>query len=506
VAMRDLVLTIDLGTTNCKCILFDNDGSMVGKAIASYPSYHPYPNWVEQKPDDWWAAIVTSVRDVLNRAEVKRGEISVISVTGQMHGVVPVGSNGEALGPCLTLRDNRAVDEADEITAAVGLSRIYRTTGARLAPSAPIAKIRWLQKHEQGLCDSAQVFLPCKDYIRHLLTGDIGTDPIDAAGTLMFDIKRGNWSEELLDSAGISAAKLPIVRPSWELAGHLGDEVARQLDLEAGIPVVVGAGDDIEFLGVGMVEPGMTLEHFGTTGSIMTCVEGIAYDPSMSVEIYPHVDEQLWLLGGSVNAAGAALAWAARILYGEEGRRVGELFDCKEDLLPDTDNPLVFLPYLSGERCPIWEPQARAGWLGLSLEHGRRDMSRAVVEGVVFSLKQILEKIEEVSGPSVSIMVMADLEPDLLWLTLRSSIYDKPLRLIQSADPTSLGAMILGGLCVGLFDNLKEAVGATVSMSGSILPDKDVAKGYAPLYDLYKKASVACCSMFSQMDSDRGHK
>jgi len=497
VPKRDLVLTIDLGTTNCKCMLFSNDGSIVSKATASYPSYYPYPGWVEQKPDDWWAAIVTSVRQGLKRAEVKRGEVTVISVTGQMHGIVPVGSNGEALGPCLTLRDNRAVDEAEEIATAVGLSKIYRITGARLTPSAPIAKIRWLKKHEERLYGSTQVFLPCKDYIRHLLTGDIGTDPIDAAGTLMFDIRRRDWSEELLDSAGISVEELPVVQPSWKLAGHLRDEAARQLNLEVGIPVVIGAGDDIEFLGVGMVEPGTSLEHIGTTGAIMTCVKGITFDPSMSVEIYPHVDEGLWLLGGSVNAAGAALAWAARVLYAEEGKPIATLFGCKEDLLPDVDNPLIFLPYLSGERCPIWEPQARAGWLGLTLEHGRKEMLRAVVEGVVFSLKHVLEKIEEVAGPLGSILVMGDPEAELLWLTLRASIYDRPLQLVQSAEPTSLGAMILGGLCIGLFDNLEEAVGATVSMNGLIAPEKDVAESYVPLYDLYKKASVACSSMFN---------
>jgi len=496
---RDLILTIDVGLSSCKTVLFKEDGSMVDRAVSVCRSYYPQPGWVEQKPAEWWAAVVSSVRDILNRAEVKEGEVVAISVTGQMHGVVPLGTHGEALGPCLTLHDQRALQETDQIVGDLGLSRIYSLTGARLTASAPLAKICWLGRQQSDIYEKTRFFLSCKDYIKYLLTGDISTDPIEAAGTLLFDIHKGIWSEMLLEACRIPSHKLPPVRPPWALAGSLKEDAARQLGLAEGIPMVVGAGDDVEFLGAGLIEPGMSLEHFGTTGSILTCVDQPVNDSSLVVELYPHLDPSLWLLGGSVNNAGGALAWASRNLYGNDEKHVWEIFKSQNQLKPRLDNPLVFLPYLTGERCPIWNPQAKGVWLGLTVEHDRDDMFRAVAEGVVFSLRQVMEKIEELAMPLTSIAVIDSSEDSASWLGLRASIYNRKLRLIANPEPTSLGAMVVAGLGIGLFSSLRAGVESVVSVRDSVLADTHLVEDYSRLYELYREAVARCSPLFDLM-------
>ncbi len=496
---RELILTIDIGTSGCKSILFKKDGSIVDKAVGVYRSYYSQPGWVEQKPTEWWAAVVSTVREILDRAKVKEGEVVAISVTGQMHGVVPLGANGETLGPCLTLHDQRALQEMDQIVSHLGLSCIYSLTGARLTPSAPLAKICWLRRQRSDVYEKIGFFLSCKDYIKYLLTGDISTDPIEAAGTLLFDVHKGVWSETLLEACKIPSHKLPPVRPPWELAGYLKEDAARQLGLAEGIPVVVGAGDDVEFLGMGLIEPGMSLEHFGTTGSIVTCVDQSVNDPCLVVELYPHLDPSLWLLGGSVNNAGGALAWASRTLYGTDEKHVWEIFKSQNQLKPRLDSPLIFLPYLTGERCPIWNPEAKGGWLGVTVEHDRDDMFRAVAEGVVFSLRHVMERIEEMAMPLTSIAVPHRLEDNVSWLRLRATIYNRRLRVIANPEPTSLGAMVVAGLGIGLFNDLRAGVESVVSVQDWVLPDTEVIEDYSHLHKLYQETVARCSPLFDMM-------
>ena len=494
----DLILTIDIGSSSCKSVLFREDGSIVAGAANPYHSYYPQPGWVEQEPADWWAATVSSVREILQRSEVNGSRVAAISVTGQMHGIVSVGADGTALRPCLTLHDQRAANEASQICADMGLSQIYDLTGARLTASMPLAKISWFRQQEGDLHRKACFYLSCKDYVKHQLTGNTSTDPIEAAGTLLHDIRTGDWSEPLLDACGISADMLPPVRSPWEVDGPLTAHAARQLGLPAGIPVLVGAGDDVEFLGMGLIEPGMSLEHFGTTGSIMTCVDRPVYDPSLAVELYPHLDPSLWLLGGSVNNAGGALSWASRTLYGDNEKQVSDILG-QGRLQTDLENPLLFLPQLSGERCPIWNAQARGGWVGLSVEHNRDDLFRAAAEGAVFSLRHVMDRIEELAVPVTSIAVGNGSIDSMPWLCLRASIYNRELHLVAVSEPTSLGAMIVAGVGLGLFEDIKAGVKQVESIQDRVLPDADLAPACSRLYELYKQAVERNAPLFDLM-------
>jgi len=441
----------------------------------------------------------------MSASTIEGEKILAIGVTGQMHGILAVDDNGQALTPCLTLRDRRAAIEMEEIVAVLGLEEVYHITGARLAPSLPVAKISWIRKDQPDLYKRTRAFLPTKDYIRHLLTGDIATEVVDAAGMLLYDLRARKWSAEMAEAAGISLEKLPPIRSPWEVAGKLRKAAAKQLGLVAGTPVVIGAGDDIEFLGFGLVEAGASLEHFGTTGSIMTCVDRAVEDPAMVVELYPHIDPSLWLVGGSVNAAGGAIDWALRVFSGEESDAFNTILNCHENLLPSLDNPLIFLPYLAGERCPIWDPKAKGGWFGLTMAHERADLLRAVLEGVAFSLRHVLERIEKMTVPVTSLAVQKPSEDSPL-PALRANIYGKSLRLLNNPEPTSLGTMILAGMGIGLFADMAQGVEATSVPECSIDPDEQASACYEQLYALYKEVSSMCHPLFSHFAGHLGSR
>jgi len=402
-----------------------------------------------------------------------------------MHGVVALDASGEAIGPCLTLRDRRSIDEAREISERVGRGNVYALTGAHLDACAPVAKLLWLKRNWPSLYASASKFVLPKDYVRGRLVGKVVTDILDAAGTLLFDIDKRSWAMPLLEACEVPPEKLPIVLDPHCMAGTLQAQSARELDLEPGIPVVVGAGDDIEALGAGLVEPGMTMEHLGTTGSIVTCVGDAIRDPEMKLELYPWVEPALWLLGGSTSNAGGAIAWADGVFQGSEPTRSDCGLRLSRAALPQLEEPLVFLPYLSGERCPVWNPHARGVLFGLSLAHTHEDVIQSVFEGVAFSLRHLQEYIYEVGGRPGDV-VCRDVTTDTLWTQLRADIYGRSLIILKGGDPTALGAMMLAGVGIGVFSDVREAVRETVVIARTIEHSPGNAEGYDELYGLYK--------------------
>jgi xylulokinase len=320
---------------------------------------------------------------------------------------------------------------------------------------------------------------------------------------LLYDVRRGAWSETMAAAAQVPLGKLPTIRDPWDLAGALSADAARHLSLRCGTPVYVGGGDDIEFLGYGIVEPGAALEHIGTTGSIMACIDRPVADPAMAVELYPHVEPSMWLVGGSVNAAGGALDWASQVLDLPVG---ADLRVCSP---PALDRPLIFLPYLAGERCPIWEPAAKGCWFGLTLVHQRADLLRAAHEGVCFALRHVLQTIEDLppvpdesrtENPAVSIpyLVTPKSDADAGWLAMRATIYGRPLRVVDTPDPTALGTAIVAGLGAGLYASLAAGVAATRGNDEWLEPDMSQAPRYNQLFALYRELTTTVHPLFSR--------
>jgi xylulokinase len=487
--LETLILVFDIGLTNCKALIFSPGGDMLAEMSAPYPTYHPAPDRAEQDPEEWWQAICSAMASLGQRHPDLVPRINAISITGHMHALICLGEGLKPLTRALILGDQRAAKQAEELANSIGLRNIYKITGARIDASMPAAKISWLKANAPQVFQATRLFLGCKDLIRHWMTGDRLTDPIDACATSLYDLVNRAWSPDLLDLIGIDIHCLPEIAPATNIAGGLRSEPAAQLGLKSGIPVVVGGGDDIEILGNGILHPGLSLEHLGTTGSFLTCLNEPVYDPEMALELYPHVDPEKWVLGGSITAAGLALSWAAEILGFDSVDQA--LSTLSETDWQSSPRRLVFLPHLHGERCPSWVPDARGAWIGLSSTHRAQALMVAAVEGVAFALKNILMRIENLAGQQEQIRVVRRERETLNWINLRSTIYEKPLGILQNNQPTGLGAMILAGVAIERYPDLESAQRAIVKVEKIIQPDLKKTPFYQRSYQTFERARAS---------------
>ncbi len=454
------ILVLDLGTSRIKASLFSPEGQELPHANADYPTYAPRPGWAEQLPADWWAATLKTVRSLWAQGAVP-SDVRMISVTGQMHGVVPVDDGGRALGPCLTLRDRRAVDEAAQLRREISEEKIYKISGARLDASSPPAKFLWYRRNRPDLWSAAHVFLAPKDWLRQQLTGgEPVTDPVEAAGMALYNVTQARWSPEMAAACQTPLDRLPIVRSPVDLAGRLSKAAAESLGLEPGCPVIVGCADDVEFVGAGLIDPGDCLEHLGSTGSLLAVVNHPVDDPTGTLELYPYPAPGRWVVGGSTSSAGAALDWLREVL----GLDTPLQMPAVQSIAPP-----IFMPYLAGERCPIWEPNARGMFWGLGMEHRQTDLVQAAFEGVAFSLRHLLDTLS-LSGGLTPGEIRTAPSTDLSWLCLRASVYDRPLRIVKTHDPTALGAALVAACALGVFANLEQAMRAVIRLGDQIQP------------------------------------
>lgn len=453
------ILALDLGLTHAKAVVFAPDGRLVDRQSVAYPTHRPAPDRVEQDPVDWWDALTSAVRSIGARSPDALRQVEAMSVTGHMHGLVLEDADRRPIGPAIVLGDHRAADEATHITERLGAAWIARTTGATLDPSMPAAELRWLTDHDPDRMRRVALVTGPKDHLRGRLTGDRLTEPIDACATSLYDIRARRWSPEMVDASHVGRHLLPEVVACQAVAGPLRSDPAAALGVRQGIQVVVGVGDDVEVLGAGMLEPGDALEHLGTTGSILAVTDEPALDPGLALELYPHVLDDRWVVGGSMTTAGAALGWVADIL-GYHG-----VADMLAALGPPDRGPLdsvpIFLASMAGERCPVREPAARGAWTGLDTGFDRRALARSAFEGVAFALERILRSIEGLIGPQRHVMVSAggtDLDPR--WLALRASTYQRALVTLATPEPTALGLATVVAAGAGIHPDVASAVRA----------------------------------------------
>lgn len=427
------LLTLDLGTTVLKAALWSED-RLVAEHNATLELQIRGDEAV-QDANEWWSRTIALVR------ELSPSKVDGIGVTGQMHAVVPIDSAGHPLAAVPVVRDRRAHAATAELTADPGWRAIHQMTGGRLDVTCVLPKLRHLTGEADPAWRDATWLLPPKDYLRFRLTNEAATDPIDAAGTLLWNPGTGAWESALADLAGVRAAQLPPVRPTLSLGGHLSTEAARLLSLTAGIPVVTGGGDDIETLGAGVLEVGDFFEHCGTTGSLYLSTDHFVLDPSGRVETYPDVVPGRWLMGASTTTAGAALAWARQVLALDPARGA----DFELPALNAAPGNLLFLPFLAGERGPWWNDRLTGSWLGLRPEHTAADLYLSAVEGVLFSLHSLLANLLPFS-PSTdgAVHTAGPLGLDPRGAQARADLYGRTVRRLgRLPQSTSVAAALL---------------------------------------------------------------
>ena len=474
-----VLLGLDVGTGGARALAIDAEsGEILAEASAEYPLDSPHPGWSEQNPEDWWRA---SKEVLAKAAQNAGGEVVGIGLTGQMHGSVFLDSSDEIIRPALLWNDQRTGEQCGKITEAVGEERLISISGNPAITGFQAPKIVWLRDEEPENYEKVSKVLLPKDYVRLLLTGEYATDASDASGTLLLDVGERDWSPEILDSLELPSEWMPKVYEGPENTGELRQEVAEDVGLSAGIPVAAGGGDNAAAaVGVGVVEAGLVSSSVGTSGVLFAHADEFNPDPSGRLHAFCHAVPGTYHLMGVTLSAGGSLSWWRDALSSD----YEELVEAASQIEPGAEG-LVFLPYLSGERAPHLDPEARGGFLGLTTRHGVSHMTRALMEGVVFSLRDSLEIMRGLGVPVEQVRATGGGARSPLWRGLQADVYDLSIHRTTTDEGPSYGAALLGGVAAGVYADVKEA-SSRVKMRDEVTdPDPERVKTYEAYYEVY---------------------
>jgi xylulokinase len=474
-----VLVGVDVGTSGTRALAVTTEGELVAEATRPHELLTPRPGWTEQQPAEWWQAC----KGVLAEVAAAGGEIVGLGVTGQMHGSVFLDASGEVIRPALLWNDQRTAAECDEITARVGEGRLLELAGNPALTGFQAPKILWLARNEpDAFARVASVLLP-KDYVRFELTGERATDASDASGTLLLDVRARDWSDEILEALEIPRAWLPRVYEGPEVTGTVRDDIAGELGLPRGLPVAAGGGDNAAAaVGVGVVQEGSVSTSIGTSGVLFAHRDAFTPDASGRVHAFCHAVPDAFHLMAVTLSAGGSLSWWRERLGG--GASFGELVEEAEAVEPGAEG-LLFLPYLTGERTPHLDPHARGAFVGLTVRHGRAHMTRAVMEGVAFSMRDGLEIMRGLGTPDDDLRAVGGGARSPLWLRLQADVYGRPIRRTEVDEGPAYGAALLGGVAAGVFSDVDEASSRVRLRAEVTEPDGDRARRYDELHAVY---------------------
>jgi xylulokinase len=492
-----LVLGIDVSTTATKAVLVDDAGAVIGVASAEYPFETPHPLWSEQDPALWWDGAVAAIVEVLATAGRPGSDVAAVGLTGQMHGLVLLDVSDRVLRPAILWNDQRTSAECDAIRAAVGPERLVEVTGNDALTGFTAPKLVWVRDHEPELWRrAAHVLLP-KDYVRLRLTGVHALDKADGAGTLLFDLAARDWSEEVLARLDIPAGWLPPTFEGPEVTGVISAEAADLTGLRSGTPVVAGGGDQAaNAVGVGVVSPGTMALSLGTSGVVFAATDRPLYEPQGRVHAFCHAVPDRWHLMSVMLSAAGSLRWFRDALA--PGEAFEELVESAARVPPGSDG-LFFLPYLSGERSPHPDPLARGAFIGLTLAHDRRHLTRAVLEGVAFGLRDGLDLMTAAGMPAPTrIHASGGGTASPLWRQILADVLDAEIATVETTEGAAFGAGLLAGVGVGWWGSVDAAVDAVVRVTPAASPGPNAAR-YAERHAVYQELYPALRGTFPRL-------
>jgi xylulokinase len=490
---ENYLLGIDVGTTGAKALLIDVAGQVVTSAAAEYPMFTPRPLWAEQHPADWWVATTTSIRQVLAKAEIEPDQVAGIGLTGQMHGLVLLDAHGEVLRPCIMWNDQRTAAQCAAITREVGTENVLRLTGNPVLPGFTAPKIAWVRENEpQVYRQTAKALLP-KDYVRYRLTGDFFGEVSDASGTALFDVGRRRWSDEMLKAVGVPHSWLPEVTESPVVSARVSPSAARETGLLAGTPVVGGGGDQAaQAVGTGIFAEGLVSVTIGTSGVVFAASKTYRVEPQGRLHAFCHAVPGMWHLMGVMLSAGGSFRWYRDTLGDLERAQAGEAGLDPYDLLTEAAaqvapgcEGLLFLPYLTGERTPYPDPNARGVFFGLTLRHSKAHLTRAVLEGVSYGLRDSLELMRALGLSMEQVRASGGGARSPLWRQILADIFDIEITTVSVTEGAAYGAALLSAVGVGVYGSVAEACQAAIQVTGHTAPGPASAT-YQELYPLYR--------------------
>jgi xylulokinase len=482
------LLGIDVSTTGVKALLIDDHGQIVASSTTALHLSVPKPLWSEQHPHDWWQAAVTSIKRVLHDTDA--ADISAIGLTGQMHGLVLLDEDGEVLRPAILWNDQRCAEECDEIRARLGKDRLVRVSGNDALTGFTAPKILWVRNHEPEVYDRARHVLLPKDYLRYKLTHEFAMDKADGSGSLLFDLERRDWSNEILNALEIPASWLPPTFEGSEITGRITREAAESTGLTEGTPVVAGGGDQsAQAVGVGAIRPGVLAVTMGTSGVVFAATETPLIESQGRLHAFCHAVPDRWHLMGVMLSAAGSLQWYRDALYPNVS--FDELVN-EASSVPAGSDGLLFLPYLSGERTPHPDPLARGSWVGLTNRHTRAHLTRAVLEGVAFGLKDIFSLMHDVGMREIDqVRVSGGGAKSTLWRQILADVLESELVTVNTTEGAAYGAALLAGVAAGVWPDVDTACAQTIRVSERVTPDATNVSRYAELYRQYQSLYLA---------------
>ncbi len=503
---RAYLMGLDIGTSGTKALLIDDLGGILASHTEEYPLAIPQPGWAEQDPEDWWRATLVCIRKVLDQAKIPAGSLKGVSLSGQMHGLVPLDAAGKVIRPAILWCDQRTGAQCDQVVqAAGGMDALLGMTNNAMLTGYTGGKILWMREREPALFARMRVFLNPKDYILYRLTGEQSTEVSDASGTGFFDVKNRCWHNGLIDALGLPRSLFPRCVESGAVSGTVTGDVAAQCGLTVGLPVVAGGGDAvIQTTGMGLVAPGIVGVVIGTSGVVAMGLDRFAPNPGGKLQVFCGNAPELWHAMGVTLAAGGSYRWYRDVLCAEEialaaaeGRNVYELMGIGAEQSKPGANGLIFLPYLQGERCPHPDPAARGAFVGLALGHNKGDITRSVMEGISCSLKQVGDLLLSLH-PSVAaqyVIASGGGAASPLWRQILADLFQRPVRtLAGSSEGGAYSAALLAGVGVGVWPDLASAMGVlhAESTTDPLPANRAVYEDVFGIYgDLYGQLSPA---------------
>lgn len=489
--MKEYLLGIDIGTSACKVAAFRFDGTVVASASAEYPVFYPKEGWAEQNPEDWWMGVCRSVKQIIASGDINADEIAGIGVAGQSWSAVAMDANGKVLTNNPSWMDFRAQSICDRLNRIIGADTIFKAAGNSLQPSYTTTKILWYQENLPEVFEQIDTILQCNSFIVQRLTGQKTMDISQGYGLHCFNLRTGKWDDRMCDKMGIPRSFLPEISECCEVVGTVTPEAAALTSLSAGIPVVAGGLDAAcATLGAGVVEPGETQEQGGQAGGMSICLDTFYADPRLILGY--HAVPGKWLLQGGTTGGSGTMRWFEHE-FAEYERSIAEETGVSSLIqlnqiaaeVPAGSEGLVFLPYMSGERSPIWDPLAKGVFYGVDFAKTKGHFVRAVMEGVAFSLRHNLDIAGSCGAHVDELRAVGGAANSLLWTQIKADVTGKPIKVPASDIATTLGAAILAGVGVGVYSDCETAAAKTIHVTRTHQPNPENRNIYEQSYRIY---------------------
>ncbi len=487
-----LYIGIDLGTSAVKLLLMDSEGKIVNIVSREYPLYFPHPGWSEQKPEDWYTQTMDGIKELIK--DVDKSQVAGISFGGQMHGLVILDKDDNVIRPAILWNDGRTTAETEYLNTVIGKEKLSEYTANIAFAGFTAPKILWVKNNEpENFAKIAKIMLP-KDYIAYKLSGVHCTDVSDASGMLVFDVKNRKWSKEMCDICGITEDQLATCYESYEAVGTVLPEIAAELGIPATCKVAAGAGDNAAAaVGTGTVGDNMCNISLGTSGTIFISSKNFGVDKFNALHSFAHADGSYHLMGCMLSAASCNKWWMDEIIrtkdYPAEQKNITGL----------GENHVYFLPYLMGERSPHNNPNARATFIGMTMDTTREDMTQAVLEGVAFALRDSLEVAKSLGIDLKRTKICGGGAKSPLWKKIVANVLNLKVDVIESEEGPAMGGAMLAAVANGEYASVEEIAAKVVKIVDTVEPDPELVAKYEARYNQFKEIYPTCKELFDKI-------